>query len=132
MALRTEIFEIPARKGMAVLQKKLQKWLTEHDHIEIVSTEFAAYADKIGYILIYADVYHQPEIVRYDSFQQPPAQHSPPVAPMQFEQPQYQEQFQEPYHQEPQMEQAPVQQDAPQRPKGFTTDALFGNLKTFE
>lgn len=130
MALKTETFELSARKGLGVLQKKLQKWLDEHDHIKVISTEFASYNDKIGYIVIYRDTFHEPELVQYNSFQRPPAQPQPQAAPQTAP---------ETYHYETAVEpepQAPTafEQERPREnsPKGFTTDALFGNLKTFE
>lgn len=134
MTLKTEVFELPARKGIATLQKKLQKFLNDNDHIDVISTEFAAYNDKIGYILIYRDTFHQPEVIKYDSFQRPPV--NPPPAPK-AEDYTYQEiAANSPQNEEPPLTQgnAVFEQKQPKRKsaEGFTTDALFGNLKTFE
>ncbi|RMG42688.1 MAG: hypothetical protein D6719_05800 [Candidatus Dadabacteria bacterium] len=51
--LYTKCFELPAKRGLAAIEKKFEKWIQGEEAIEIVSTSLAALGDKIGYIVVY-------------------------------------------------------------------------------
>lgn len=52
-ALQAITFETPAKRGMGLLEKKLKDWISKNPSIEIVSTSFGGFGEKIGYVVLY-------------------------------------------------------------------------------
>jgi hypothetical protein len=55
-SIKAQSFEVSAKRGIAVLQKKIRKWLAAHPDIEIVSTDFAGFGDSIGYVILFRGI----------------------------------------------------------------------------
>jgi hypothetical protein len=51
--LEVKTFRVSYKKGIEALEKKLRRWLEQNQEIEVISTDFAAFGDKIGYVLLY-------------------------------------------------------------------------------
>lgn len=111
MTLQSKSFELPLRRGVTALQKKLQRWLDDNEEIEVVSTDFATYGDRIAYLI----VFREPESCderEYDIYDdQPQIQPTGPIpggAPVQG---------------------ALKESEIPLR--GIGANALFGNFEAF-
>jgi hypothetical protein len=53
VTIKAQTFEVSAKRGISVLEKKIRKWLAANPDIEIISTDFAGFGENIGYVILF-------------------------------------------------------------------------------